>query len=129
MTAPHVQRCTRTRLFGKGTHAHWAQCRISPAPHPDRPCDFGVDAEVYGRDLDTQRPEWLAAQLRDAQAQLRHHQRRGEQLTAIAAQLAALAADGSPVMRNTGAWLRANLPTAADHLDALRRPWHDGWTR
>lgn len=122
MSAPYVQRCTVTRRFGEGKHANWWQCRLAD-PHPggpDQTHDFGVDAEVYGRDLNLQRPEWLAAQLRDAAARARHDQRVIDELTVVASQLATLAAYGTPLPGRAYRWLLANAPTAAAALGLTR---------
>lgn len=127
MSAPHVQRCTVTQRFGEGRHANWWQCRLTD-PHPggpDQAHDFGVDAEVYGRDLNLQSPEWLAAQLRDAEARARHQQRRIAELTAIAGQLGDLAARGIPVSADTAKWVAANRPDIS--LNLSPQPWFDGW--
>lgn len=113
---PHVQRCTEVQVFGTGAHRQAWQCLISPAPHPDRACSFGVDAEVYGRNLDVQRPDWLAAELRKAQAMLTHRQRRIDELSAAASHLAALAAFGTRLPETARRWLLANAPSAAAAL-------------
>lgn len=113
-------RCTTVRGFGEGRHASTWQCTlVDPHPlGPDQPHDFGVDAEVYGRPLDAQRPEWLAAHLRDREAQLRHARRQLDELTAVAAQLARWAAFGTPVSLDVSRWLAANAPTAAAKIGA-----------
>lgn len=119
MTVPHVQRCTVQQVFGTGQHRRAWQCTISPAPHPDRACSFGVDAEVYGRDLDRQRPEWLAAELRKAQAMLAHRQRRVDEVSAAASQLAAHLAFGTILPSPARRWLLANAPSAAAALGVV----------
>jgi hypothetical protein len=122
MTAvPFVARCTEVRTFGRMQ----AQCLLSPAPHPQQPCWFGVDAEVYGRPLDKQPTWWLVEQLRDAQAQLRYERSRVTALTAIAAQLAGLASEGAKVARSTGEWVRMNLPVVAQILDLDHGRWSE----
>jgi len=110
---PHVQRCIVTRLFGEGRSMKAWQCKL-PDPHPDRGHDFGVDAERFNRDLNTQRPEWLAAQLRDAVARERHLQRTVEQVQAAAIDLATGWAGGTGVSPETAAWVARNAPTAAE---------------
>lgn len=128
MSLSNVARCTEVRRFGTGAHAANWQCRLQP-PHFGLEHDFGIDATVYGRDLNRQRPEWLAAQLRDAQALLRHRQGRVDELTAAAAQLAAFAANALrggvvPISYAVGAWVRTNVPSAAVALDATGVRWH-----
>lgn len=121
---PHVERCSVTQRFGEGRHAQWWQCLISPAPHPDRGHYFGIDAEVYGRDLDAQDPAWLAATLRDAEARARHQQRRLDEITAHAARLARIAAEldrPQDAPADTRKWVAANLPVAAFTIG-----WVDG---
>lgn len=126
---PHVQRCTVTQRFGEGRHANWWQCRLTD-PHPGgpgQPHDFGVDAEVYGRDLNLQRPDWLAAQLRDAAARAQHQQRRIDELTAHAARLARIAGEldrPEEAPADTRKWVAANVPVAA-----LTIGWIDGQGR
>lgn len=115
MSAPHVQRCTELRRFGDARHGRLWQC-LHQDPHPATGHDFGTDAEVFGRELDTQRPEWLAAQLRVRVAREKHLQRRLEEQQAIALHLAQLAAFGTPLPASTGRWLAANAPSAAAAL-------------
>lgn len=109
---PHVQRCTITRAYGEGRNLRTWQC-LRPDPHPGVACDFGIDAEVFGRDLDTQPVWWLAASLRDRVAMQRNVQRRLEELQAIAMDLADIHAGGGMPNDATAAWLLRNAPVQA----------------
>jgi len=112
---PHIQRCTYQEVRGERA---W-QCKRTD-PHIGVDHDLPIDAE-FGRDLDTQRPEWLAATLRDRVALGRNQQRRIDELTAIASQLAAGWAGSAPrygweLPALAADWLRANAPSAAEQL-------------
>lgn len=122
---PHVEKCSERRVFGEGRHARTWVCRVSPAPHEGVPHDFGIDAEVYGRNLDTQQPEWLAAKLRDVTARNTHLQAAVDEQRAISAQLAELTVSHKPISYRAGEWVRRNMPAVATRLDALGRRWHD----
>jgi len=109
---PHVQRCTYTESRGGAVF----QCK-HPDPHPAGVGHYlGIDAEVYGRDLDQQPALWLAAQLRDKEALLRHQRGRIDELTAIAMDLSTALANGMRVTDATAAWLQRTNPTAAATL-------------
>lgn len=104
----HIQRCTYQEIRGRGA---W-QC-LETDPHPSgRGHRFPIDAE-FGRVLDEQRPDWLAAQLRDKTALTHHLQKRLDDLQAIAIDLATGWAGGTGVRPATAEWVAANAPTAA----------------
>lgn len=116
---PHVQACTYMELRGTGIHRRAWQCRHTD-PHPagpDTPHDLPPDAE-FGRDLDAQRADWLAATLRDQVAKTRHATRTLDEVTAVAVHLAQYAAAGVPLPASTRRWLAANVPSAAQILEA-----------
>lgn len=122
MTMSTVARCGEVRRFGVGVHARTWQCRLQD-PHPlgrEQAHDFGIDAEVFGRDLGVQRPEWLAANLRDAVAKQRHLQRRIEEVQAVAIDILLGWATGMGVTDKTIQWAQANAPEVSSQL---------GWER
>jgi hypothetical protein len=119
---PHVARCTTVEPFGTGMHRQAWQCLLQD-PHPGVDHDFGVDAMVFGRDLDKQPQVWLAAQLRDSTGRLRYQERQEVLLTSYVEQLAAWHLTGEPLTHAAGQWVRRTLPDVAAQLDAAGR-WH-----
>lgn len=112
---PHIQRCTYQEVRGERA---W-QCKLTD-PHEGVQHDLPIDAE-FSRDLDRAPAVWLAATLRDQVARRRHAQRRVDDLTAVASQLAAAWAGSAPrygweLPDLAADWLRANAPTAAEQL-------------
>lgn len=104
----HVQRCTYQEVRGG---IAW-QC-LGGDPHPSgQGHTWSIDAR-FGRRLDEQKPEWLAAHLRDQVALNDNLQRQVDQLTAIAVDLATGWAGGVGVRPGTATWVAKNAPTAA----------------
>lgn len=117
MTAgvPHVERCKETSYWGGLAHGRTWQCRLGD-PHPDVPHTYGIDAEEFGRDLDEQRPEWLAATLRDRVARGRHTQAQLEKVQAVLIDVLLGYATGKGVTADTIRWVHANAPDIASQL-------------
>ncbi len=111
-----IQRCTYTETDGG---AVW-QC-TQPDPHPSGEGHRWKPERRYGKKVLTQQsPEWLAGELVDRLVEIDHLQRRLDELTMVAAQLAQLAAFGTPISVGTQRWLAANSPSAAEKMGA---PW------
>jgi hypothetical protein len=107
---PHVQRCTFTEVRGGRL---W-QC-LEQDPHPDKRHRLPVDAE-YGRDLDVQRPDWLAGTLRDKTVLIHHLERRLDDLQGIAIEVLRVHTEGGEPNDRAREWARNVAPGAARTL-------------
>jgi len=109
----YIQRCTFTEI-----HGGWPWQCLQPDPHPSGEGHrFEIDAR-FGRKLDEQRPEWLAAQLRDQVAVNDHLQAKVNDLTAVASELAKHVAQGGPLgmSENSRGWILTNAPEVARYF-------------
>jgi hypothetical protein len=110
-----IQRCTYTETDGGVV---W-QCK-QPDPHPSGEGHRWPPERRYrGKVLTQQSQEWLAGELVDRLVQIDHLQGRLDELTMVAAQLAQLAAFGTPLSTGARRWLAANAPSAAAKIGVL----------